>query len=420
MEEDEETVGYWKTKLMELQEKAPKPIMVICQQKIVDKPYYYGKEFHGFIDREEAEKLVLAVGEGAFLVRASRRSEGAFTLHVVFEGVVQNYKLFYDGAHYVGIKRYDSIEILVEDGLINMYVAEHASSYINSMADEAVYELSPYSHYHRAPELDNSDKQRQIAPRCHNFTSFTFKMPHYCDFCRNFLWGLVQQGVRCLDCGFSAHLKCSEKSRPDCRPEAKYIKRMFAVDLTTLCLAHGVRVPTPLLHCIDEVERRGINVEGIYRVSGSFERIDKLRRQYDLSYNVELSQEEDIHTVAGLLKLYLRLLPQQLVPFSVFRALLKGYTNSMENLERIRNCRSALDELNEANKDTLRTLLAHLRKIANNSTENKMSAENLSTIFSPTIFCTGNFPFPALPNQANFKLIYLKKIIFSNMFYLIF
>uniref|UniRef100_A0A915MY54 Uncharacterized protein n=1 Tax=Meloidogyne javanica TaxID=6303 RepID=A0A915MY54_MELJA len=317
MEEDEETVGYWKTKLMELQEKAPKPIMVICQQKIVDKPYYYGKEFHGFIDREEAEKLVLAVGEGAFLVRASRRSEGAFTLHVVFEGVVQNYKLFYDGAHYVGIKRYDSIEILVEDGLINMYVAEHASSYINSMADEAVYELSPYSHYHRAPELDNSDKQRQIAPRCHNFTSFTFKMPHYCDFCRNFLWGLVQQGVRCLDCGFSAHLKCSEKSRPDCRPEAKYIKRMFAVDLTTLCLAHGVRVPTPLLHCIDEVERRGINVEGIYR--------------------------------------------------------------------------SALDELNEANKDTLRTLLAHLRKIANNSTENKMSAENLSTIFSPTQHVLLNF-----------------------------
>jgi len=57
MEEDEETVGYWKTKLMELQEKAPKPIMVICQQKIVDKPYYYGKEFHGFIDREEAEKV---------------------------------------------------------------------------------------------------------------------------------------------------------------------------------------------------------------------------------------------------------------------------------------------------------------------------------------------------------------------------
>ena len=34
----------------------------------------------------------------------------------------------------------------------------------------------------------------------------------------------------------------------------------------------------------------------ILRVSGSFERIDKLRRQYDLSHNVELSQEEDIHT----------------------------------------------------------------------------------------------------------------------------
>ncbi|KAF7635328.1 hypothetical protein Mgra_00005295 [Meloidogyne graminicola] len=405
MEEDEETFGYWKTKLMELQEKAPKPIMVICQHKIIDKPYFYGKEFHGFIDRDEAEKLISVVGEGAYLVRASRRSEDAFTLHVVFDGVVNNYKLFYDGAHYIGTKRYDSIETLVEDGLISMYVEKHASNYINSMANEAVYELSPYSHYHRAPELYN--KQRQTPPRCHNFNSFTFKMPHYCDFCRNFLWGIVQQGVRCLDCGFSAHLKCSEKSRPDCRPEAKYIKRMFAVDLTTLCLAHNVRVPTPLLNCIDEIERRGINTEGIYRVSGSFERIDKLRRLYDLSHNVDLRLEEDIHTVAGLLKLYLRLLPQQLVPFSVFRALLKSYTNSIDHLERIRNCRNALDELNEANKDTLRTLLTHLRKIASNSNENKMSAENLSTIFSPTIFCTGNFPFPVLPNQQHVLLNFL-------------
>jgi hypothetical protein len=61
MEEDEETVGYWKTKLMELQEKAPKPIIVICQRKVIDKPFYYGNEFHGFIDREEAEKVFLII-----------------------------------------------------------------------------------------------------------------------------------------------------------------------------------------------------------------------------------------------------------------------------------------------------------------------------------------------------------------------
>jgi len=25
----------------------------------------------------------------------------------------------------------------------------------------------------------------------------TFKGPHWCDFCANFLWGLIAQGVKC-------------------------------------------------------------------------------------------------------------------------------------------------------------------------------------------------------------------------------
>lgn len=43
---------------------------------------------------------------------------------------------------------------------------------------------------------------------------------------------------------------------------------MFGIDLVTLCLAHGVDVPPVLTLCIDEVNRRGLRVEGIYRVSG--------------------------------------------------------------------------------------------------------------------------------------------------------
>lgn len=68
------------------------------------------------------------------------------------------------------------------------------------------------------------------------------------------------------------------------------MKRMFAVDLTTLCIAHSVWVPPVLMKCIEEVERRGICVEGIYRVSGSHEQMDRLRRQFDISINVDLSQ----------------------------------------------------------------------------------------------------------------------------------
>ncbi|CAF1688518.1 unnamed protein product, partial [Didymodactylos carnosus] len=30
------------------------------------------------------------------------------------------------------------------------------------------------------------------------------------------MWGLVSQGVKCLDCGFEAHKRCSEKVPQDC------------------------------------------------------------------------------------------------------------------------------------------------------------------------------------------------------------
>ena len=59
-------------------------------------------------------------------------------------------------------------------------------------------------------DIINSEKQ-------HRFKSASFKGPHWCDFCLNFMWGLVSQGVKCQDCGFQAHKKCSERAPPDCK-----------------------------------------------------------------------------------------------------------------------------------------------------------------------------------------------------------
>lgn len=67
--------------------------------------------------------------------------------------------------------------------------------------------------------------------------------------------------------------------------------------------------------------------------------MERLRRQFDTLHKVDLSSVEDIHTVAGLLKLYLRLLPQQLVPFSVYRLLLGAFSNSRTFHERQKACR---------------------------------------------------------------------------------
>lgn len=395
-------LGYWKQNLYLLQERAPKPQPIKCARPLESCPIQYGDEFHGLIERNQAEMKLREVGEGAYLVRESKRSEGAYTLCMFFDGRVLNYKLYFDGTHFVGEKRFESVDLLVADGLISMYMDKHASDYIKKMADEAIYEHSPYMQYTKSSE---NTKSRQTIARAHNFVQHTFKMPHYCDYCRNFMWGLVQQGVRCEDCGFAAHKKCSERTLHDCRPEAKYVKRIFAVDLTTLCLAHGTSVPLVITACIREVELRGLDVEGVYRVSGSHEHMERLKRQYDSQQQVDLTQVEDIHTVCGLLKMYLRLLPQQLVPFSVYKSLLASFSSTRTAHERTRAVRRSIDELADANAITLKTLLSHLRKVAERCVENKMSVENLSTIFSPTVFCTGITP--ALPQSQHMLLHFM-------------
>lgn len=64
-----------------------------------------------------------------------------------------------------------------------------------------------------------------------------------------------------------------------------------------------------------------------------------------------------------------------------------------------------MKELNEANGRTLLAILMHMQRVADNSAENKMSIENLATIFSPTLFCTGTVP--ALPQQQHQLLHFL-------------
>ena len=52
--------------------------------------------------------------------------------------------MYFDGAFYVGEKRFDSVSDLVHDGLISFYIEKHASNYISMMCEENNYSESPY------------------------------------------------------------------------------------------------------------------------------------------------------------------------------------------------------------------------------------------------------------------------------------
>ena len=76
---------------------------------------------------------------------------------------------------------------------------------------------------------------------------------------------------------------------------------------------------------------------GIFRLPGQASRIQALKELYDSGSQEDFSSTEDVHTVASLFKLYLRELPQPVVPFVLYdsyKQALEGvlcvYTDSLE------------------------------------------------------------------------------------------
>lgn len=92
------------------------------------------------------------------------------------------------------------------DGIITIYLEAKAGPYIHLMHDACSYEKSPYVTLKRIKhkQLINYKPMEQILPdvvvnykKMHSFKSHTFKGFYWCEFCGNFLWGFIAQGVKC-------------------------------------------------------------------------------------------------------------------------------------------------------------------------------------------------------------------------------
>lgn len=115
--------------------------------------------------------------------------------------------MYYDGQHYVHKnKRYNSVADLMADGVITIYLEKKAGSYIQLMPDVCSYEKSPYVTLSRIKRktVNKSKPTEEFLPdivveydKPHAFKPHTFKGFYWCEYCGNFLWGFIAQGVKC-------------------------------------------------------------------------------------------------------------------------------------------------------------------------------------------------------------------------------
>uniref|UniRef100_A0A8C9PYU4 Rho-GAP domain-containing protein n=1 Tax=Spermophilus dauricus TaxID=99837 RepID=A0A8C9PYU4_SPEDA len=169
--------------------------------------------------------------------------------------------------------------------------------------------------------------------------------------------------------------------------------QIFGSHLHTVCERENSTVPWFVKKCIEAVEKRGLDADGIYRVSGNLATIQKLRNFFSCSIsprvfpeeklNLDDSQWEDIHVVTGALKMFFRELPEPLFPYSFFEPF-------VEAISKIETIKSLVQKLPPPNRDTMKALFGHLTKIVAKASKNLMSTQSLGIVFGPTLLRAEN------------------------------
>ncbi|MGH0161660.1 UNVERIFIED_CONTAM: hypothetical protein FKN15_041607, partial [Acipenser sinensis] len=154
--------------------------------------------------------------------------------------------------------------------------------------------------------------------------------------------------------------------------------------------------------CVEEIERRGMEEVGIYRVSGVATDIQALKAAFDAN-NKDVSvmmSEMDVNAIAGTLKLYFRELPEPLFTDDLYPNFAGGIALS-DSVAKESCMLNLLLSLPEPNLVTFLFLLDHLKRVAENEIINKMSLHNLATVFGPTLLRPSekDSKIPANPTQ---------------------
>jgi len=159
--------------------------------------------------------------------------------------------------------------------------------------------------------------------------------------------------------------------------------RVFGETLELGCMHSPVNyhpfLPDIVYKCLIYLFEKGTNEEGIFRLSGSITTIKQMKDEFDAGLDTDLSICYDPHAISGLLKLYLRELPDALIPGTLY------ITSGDQAVEHMRE---SVQRLSPVVKCFLAHLMRLLHEVSQNCSMTKMSVNNLAIVFCPTLHCS--------------------------------
>ncbi|XP_034978304.1 rho GTPase-activating protein 40 isoform X1 [Zootoca vivipara] len=175
-------------------------------------------------------------------------------------------------------------------------------------------------------------------------------------------------------------------------------RKLFGVSLGTLLendekLFPNTRVPLILQALLSCLEKKGLDTEGILRVSGSQSRIKSLEQKLESEFYTGFFQWDEVHQndVSGLLKRFIRELPTPLLTAEYLPAF-AAVQNIPDLKQRLQALNLLILILPEPNRNTLKALLEFLRLVVTRERKNKMNLWNVSTVIAPNLFMHKGLP----------------------------
>jgi hypothetical protein len=180
------------------------------------------------------------------------------------------------------------------------------------------------------------------------------------------------------------------------------LKPVFGVPLDELLAREDSSIPAIVYQCIQAVDLYGLDVEGIYRVSGEKKHIDRLNAVFDndascLDFRRPEDFFQDVNSVASILKQFLRDLPEPLLTNELYPEIIaasskptmlsrRAYMLIMaiaidDDISRRDSLHGLINRLPDSNYATLRLLILHLNRVQEHSNMNRMNSGNLAICF---------------------------------------
>ncbi|XP_038625196.1 rho GTPase-activating protein 24 isoform X1 [Tachyglossus aculeatus] len=150
---------------------------------------------------------------------------------------------------------------------------------------------------------------------------------------------------------------------------------------------YGPRLAPMLVEqCVDFIRQRGLEEEGLFRLPGQANLVKELQDAFDCGEKPAFDSNTDVHTVASLLKLYLRELPEPVVPYAKYDDFLScAKLLSKEEDTGVKELVRQVKSLPVVNYNLLQYICRFLDEVQSYSGVNKMSVQNLATVFGPNI-----------------------------------